>query len=176
MAGVDFGDGLRSPKFWCLNIGLSLVVAAVVEPPLRDRLMHYIYHRVKPLVQQAFAFAATRFEDFRIACYDSQTGGYFRPHRDNTTAGTAHRVFAMSLNLNAGDYEGGYLRFPEFSPQLYRPGTGEAVIFSCSLVHEATEVTAGRRFVLLTFLYGEAQAKLRAAYERNAQPAPAPTR
>lgn len=42
-SGVDFGDGLRSPKFWCLNIGLSLVVAAVVTmvantvPLLRDK-------------------------------------------------------------------------------------------------------------------------------------------
>jgi peroxiredoxin/predicted 2-oxoglutarate/Fe(II)-dependent dioxygenase YbiX len=137
-----------------------------VQPgPLRQRLMHIIFHRVKPHIHKAFAFEATRFEEFRIACYDASRGGYFRPHRDNTTPGTAHRVFAMSLNLNAGGapggYEGGYLRFPEYGPWLYRPAVGEAVIFSCSLMHEATDVTAGQRFVLLTFLYGEAQAALR---------------
>ncbi len=42
-SGVSFRTGIRSPKFWCLNIGLSLVVAAVVTmvsntvPLLRDK-------------------------------------------------------------------------------------------------------------------------------------------
>ncbi len=36
----------------------------------------------------------------------------------------------MTLNLNTEEYEGGELRFPEFGPNLYRPGTGDAVIFS----------------------------------------------
>ena len=58
---------------------------------------------------------------------------------------------AMTLNLNTGEYEGGHLRFPEYGGHLYRPATGDAVLFSCVLAHEATPVTAGRRFVLLTF-------------------------
>ena len=61
----------------------------------------------------------------------------------------------MTLNLNTGDYEGGYLRFPEFGPDLYRPAAGDAVVFSCELVHEAMPVTRGERYVLLTFFYGE---------------------
>ena len=47
----------------------------------------------------------------------------------------------MSLNLNAGEYEGGFLRFPEYGPNLYMPETGCAVVFSCSLLHEALAVT-----------------------------------
>ena len=35
------------------------------------------------------------------------------------------------------------------------PVTGDAVIFSCYLVHEALPVIRGERFVLLTFFYGE---------------------
>ena len=50
-------------------------------------------------------------ERYIVACYDSTEGGYFRPHRDNTTKGTAHRRFAVTLNLNSDEYEGGYLRF-----------------------------------------------------------------
>ena len=118
-----------------------------------------------PDLQQAFNYNATRFEDFRIACYDASRGGYFRPHRDNTTEGTAHRRFAMSLLLN-DDYEGGHLRFPEHSVHQYRPKAGSAVVFSCSLLHEATDVTAGRRFVLLSFFYGEAEARRREEYSR----------
>jgi predicted 2-oxoglutarate/Fe(II)-dependent dioxygenase YbiX len=110
--------------------------------------------RVLPEVRKAFAFRATRFEGFKIACYDAATGGFFRPHRDNMTPSTAHRVFALTLNLN-DDYDGGQLRFPEYGNQLYRPDAGAALVFSCAHLHEVVEVTAGRRFVLLSFLYGE---------------------
>lgn len=60
--------------------------------PLREHLNHVMFHRVKPQIEKAYHFEATRFEDFRIACYDAATGGYFRRHRDNTTTGTAHRA------------------------------------------------------------------------------------
>jgi len=53
----------------------------------------------------------------RIGCYDSADGGYFRAHRDNTTPYTAHRQFAMSVNLNTGEYEGGDVHFPEYGRQ-----------------------------------------------------------
>jgi peroxiredoxin len=130
---------------------------------VQSRLQGYVGSRVVPLIRRAFNYDVTRREDFRIACYDSSRGGYFRPHRDNTTDGTAHRRFAMSLLLN-DDYEGGYLRFPEYGQHTYRPDAGGAVIFSCSLLHEATDVTAGRRFVLLSFFYGEREAKIREEY------------
>jgi peroxiredoxin/predicted 2-oxoglutarate/Fe(II)-dependent dioxygenase YbiX len=133
---------------------------------LRNRVKSQVADRVIPEIFKAFNYEVTRFEDFRIACYDGARGGYFRPHRDNTTDGTAHRRFAMSLLLN-DEYEGGTLRFPEYGPHFYRPHAGCAVVFSCSLLHEATDVTNGRRFVLLSFFYGEKEAKLREEYNRR---------
>jgi len=109
-------------------------------------------------VRKAFGYRATRFEGFKIACYDSATGGFFRPHRDNLTPATAHRAFALTLNLN-DSYEGGQLRFPEYGNQLYRPDAGAALVFSGSHLHEVREVTAGRRFVLLSFLYSDASTR-----------------
>jgi hypothetical protein len=47
------------------------------------------------------------------------------------------------------------LRRPEYGPELYRPAPGAALLFSCSHLHEVLDVTAGRRFVLLSFLFGE---------------------
>ncbi len=117
--------------------------------------------RLFPEIQKAHNFRVTRAETLRLGCYEAADGGRFIPHRDDTTPYTAHRRFAMSLNLNTGDHEGGYLRFPEYGPQLYQPETGGAVVFSCSLLHEATRVTSGRRFVLLGFFYGEAEQALR---------------
>ena len=129
----------------------------VRDPELLQELSSVVGRRVLPEVQKAFAFRATRFEGFKIACYDASTGGFFRPHRDNLTPSTAHRVFALTLNLNDG-YDGGQLRFPEYGNQLYRPEPGAALVFSCAHLHEVLDVTTGRRFVLLSFLYGESAA------------------
>jgi predicted 2-oxoglutarate/Fe(II)-dependent dioxygenase YbiX len=125
----------------------------VTDPQLLRELSAVVGRRVLPEVDKAFAFKATRFEGFKIGCYDAAAGGFFRPHRDNLTPATTHRVFALTLNLNDG-YEGGQLRFPEYSNQLYQPDPGAALIFSCAHLHEVRDVTAGRRFVLLSFLYG----------------------
>ena len=136
----------------------------ITDAEVLTALRASLFHMLRPLVQRAFQFEATRIERWIVACYDGGTGGYFRPHRDNTTKGTAHRKFAVTINLNAEDYEGGDLCFPEFGPQTYRAPTGGAVVFSCSLLHEARPVTSGRRYAFLPFLYDDAGARLR---ERN---------
>ncbi len=133
----------------------------IVDEAVRSAANQRIHRRLVPEIKKAFQFDVTRIERYIVACYDAGEGGYFRPHRDNTTKGTAHRRFAVSINLNAEEFEGGDLRFPEFGPRTYRPPTGGAVVFSCSLLHEATPVTKGTRYVFLPFLYDEAGARLR---------------
>lgn len=135
----------------------------IEDEALREGAMHRLYWRLGPEIEKAFAFKATRMERYIIACYDAGSGGFFKPHRDNTTKGTAHRRFAVTVNLNAEDYDGGNLRFPEFGPRTYRAPTGGAVVFSCSLLHEATPVTRGKRYAFLPFLYDEEGARIRAA-------------
>jgi predicted 2-oxoglutarate/Fe(II)-dependent dioxygenase YbiX len=114
--------------------------------------------RLIPEIARAFQYRVTRLERYIVACYDAADQGFFRAHRDNTTKATAHRRFACTLNLNTGAYEGGDLCFPEFGPKLYRAPPGGAVIFSCSLLHEARPVTRGRRYAFLPFLYDDAAA------------------
>ena len=126
----------------------------VADPDLLRELSSTVGRRVMPEIRKAFSFRATRFEGFKIACYDASTGGFFRAHRDNLSPSTAHRVFALTINLNEA-YDGGQLRFPEYGNQLYRPAAGAALVFSCDHLHEVLDVTAGRRFALLSFLYGE---------------------
>lgn len=128
---------------------------------LRDAVRGRILRRLVPQIRKAFQFAVTRMERDLVACYDGEERGFFKAHRDNTTKGTAHRRFAATINLNAEDYDGGELRFPEFGPRLYRAPTGGAVVFSCSLLHEAMPVTRGRRYAFLPFLYDEAAATIR---------------
>ncbi|MGX9218375.1 2OG-Fe(II) oxygenase [Massilia varians] len=131
---------------------------------LRQAIHARLQRRLLPEVRRAFQFNITRIERHLVARYDASEGGFFRPHKDNTTLGTAHRRFACTINLNAGEYQGGDLRFPEFGPRCYRAPTGGAVVFSCSLLHEATPVVAGTRYAFLPFFYDEQAAQQR---ERN---------
>lgn len=134
---------------------------AIQDAKVQDAVRARVLRRIVPELRKAFQYEATRIERYLIACYDAGEGGYFRPHRDNTTRGTAHRRFAVTLNLNAEEYEGGDLRFPEYDTRTYRAPTGGAVVFSCSMLHEATPVIRGRRYAVLPFLYDEAAAKVR---------------
>lgn len=133
----------------------------LTDEDLKRELRNRLSVRLAPEIKKAFQYEPTRIERYIVACYDAESGGYFRPHRDNTTGGTAHRRFAVSINLNAEEFEGGDLRFPEFGARTYRPPTGGAVVFSCSLLHEATAVTAGRRYAFLPFLFDEAAEEIR---------------
>lgn len=123
------------------------------EAALRERLF--------PQIEKAFMFRPTQIERYLVACYAADPGGHFRPHRDNRTSGTMHRKFAVSVNLNAEDYEGGDLRFPEFGSRTYRAPSGGAVVFSCSLLHECTSMVRGRRYCFLPFLYDDEGARIR---------------
>ena len=143
---------------------------------LEDRELHAaingkIMRRLLPEIDKAFQFHVTRIERYLIARYDAEEGGYFGPHRDDGTRATAHRRFAVTINLNAEDYAGGDLRFQEFDDKTFRPPTGGAVVFSCSLMHEVLPVTRGRRYCFLPFLYDEAAARLREENLKYLRPA-----
>ncbi len=138
----------------------------ITDEKLKELIRHKIISRLIPQIYKAFQFKVTRMERYIICRYHGQTKDFFRPHRDNTTKGTAHRRFAVTINLNSEEYEGGNLRFPEFGSKIYRAPTGGAVVFSCSLLHEATPVTQGQRFAFLPFLYNEEAAQIRAANQK----------
>ncbi len=123
---------------------------AELEGAVHERIMR----RALPEMARAFAFEVRQREAFKVLRYAaSDAGGYFRAHRDNDARDVAHRRFAMTLNLNSGEYEGGQLRFPEFGTRTYEAPTGGALLFSCSLLHEVTDLTAGTRYAMTTFFF-----------------------
>jgi predicted 2-oxoglutarate/Fe(II)-dependent dioxygenase YbiX len=133
------------------------------DETLKDMARQRIKARIVPEIEKAFQFKVTRMERYIVACYDASIGGYFQAHRDNTTKGTAHRRFAVTINLNSNEYEGGELMFPEFGRTAFKPPVGGAVVFSCGLLHQALPVTTGKRYAFLPFLYDDAAAKVREA-------------
>lgn len=129
------------------------------DEEVQSRLRAVIGRRLLPEIQRCFDYRVTRHEPFKLVRYGGEKPGYFRPHRDNVTRDAAHRRFAMTVNLNdPAEYDGGQLRFPEHGPHLYQPPRGGAIIFSCSLVHEAVDVTRGYRYALLGFFFNEQSA------------------
>jgi hypothetical protein len=162
------GQTYVEPGHGTLPPGNSDYKQKIPEYGRKDRVDHWIRQpetnafiddrlsrRLFPEIQKCFQYKITRREAYRIGSYEGERGGELHGHRDNTKAMVAHRRFACSINLNTEQFEGGELRYPEFGNQLYRPETGAAITFSCSLLHEPMHVTKGRRFVLLAFLYGE---------------------
>jgi predicted 2-oxoglutarate/Fe(II)-dependent dioxygenase YbiX/peroxiredoxin len=136
----------------------------IEDKTLISGLQARVLRRIVPEIKKVHHFAVTRMERYIVACYAAEDGGHFAPHRDNTTSGTAHRRFAVSINLN-DDFDGGEVGFPEYGPRSYKPPVGGAVVFSCALLHKVSRVTRGRRFAFLPFLYDDDAARLR---ERNA--------
>lgn len=135
------------------------------ESPLYAEVVSLLSSRVIPEIKRAFQADIANADRILIARYDD-TGGYFTRHRDNTAPHTAFREFAISLNLNTHEYEGGELRFPEYDDHRYNPPAGGAIVFSAALLHEAAPVTRGSRYVLLSFLgSAAAQARLTAWIE-----------
>lgn len=136
----------------------------ITDPDLMTALQARVLRRIVPEIAKVHQFKVTRMERYIVSCYAAEDGGHFAAHRDNTTAGTAHRRFAVSVNLN-DDFDGGEVSFPEYGPRGFKAPPGGAVVFSCSLLHKVSQVTRGRRFAFLPFLYDDAAAKLR---EQNA--------
>ena len=127
----------------------------VVEADTQNFISDRLQKRLFPEIKRAFNYEITRHERYRIARYEGVRGGEKVGHRDNNEASVAHRRFAVTINLNSECYEGAELKFPEFSPKLYKPKTGSAIVFSCSLLHEVVEMRKGSRFALLGFLFGK---------------------
>jgi predicted 2-oxoglutarate/Fe(II)-dependent dioxygenase YbiX/peroxiredoxin len=147
----------------------------IEDEAIIKRAQSLVRRRIVPEIKRAHQFNVTRMERYIVACYDGEEQGHFRPHRDNTTSGTAHRRFACSILLN-DDYEGGALYFPEYGARSWRPPAGGAVVFSCSLLHAVSPVTKGRRYAFLPFLYDEEAARLREANNSRLSDSIAPYR
>ncbi|TVQ91660.1 MAG: 2OG-Fe(II) oxygenase [Deltaproteobacteria bacterium] len=129
--------------------------------PLLQAVHQRIQRRIAPELRKAFQFKLAHVERFALVCYLASEGGWFGAHRDNQGKATAHRQFALTLNLNAEDYEGGDLWFPEYGTRRYRAPTGGALVFSCSLLHAVDPVTSGRRLAVVPFLYDAQGMKIR---------------
>jgi hypothetical protein len=134
----------------------------IVDPELIKAANARIWRRVTPEIEKVFFMRASYIERHIVGCYSAEDGGHFRPHRDNGPGISAHRRFAVSVNLT-GEFEGGELIFPEYGATRYKAPPGWAVVFPCGIMHQVEPVTAGVRYAFLPFVYDEAGEHIRQA-------------
>jgi predicted 2-oxoglutarate/Fe(II)-dependent dioxygenase YbiX len=147
MAGYDAGAVHKLDETLKMRRDIELAAGS----PLHGEVMEVMARRCAPEIKRAFQKEVGFADRILVARYGDD-GGHFKRHRDNALPHTAFREFAVSINLNTHDYEGGALRFPEFDDNGYSAPAGGAMIFSASLLHEAAPVTKGSRYVILSFL------------------------
>src|SRR5215204_93164 len=70
----------------------------IEDPDVIKQTQARINRRVAREILKVHQFRVTRMERYIVSCYAAEDGGHFRAHRDNTTAGTVHRRFAVSIN------------------------------------------------------------------------------
>ena len=137
-----------------------------VTPEMQYALDQRLSRSLFPELEKLTGLNVTRREAYKIGCYDSAAGGFFNQHRDNFETELSYRRYAMTLNLNDG-FTGGELNFPEYGSGLYKPALGAAIVFPCSLMHRVVRVTAGRRYMLVSFFYGEKEAAARTYFRQS---------
>lgn len=129
---------------------------------LLDTLRNRIGRRVVPEIERTFFMHARYVERHIVGCYAAEDGGHFAPHTDNGPGLTAHRRFAVSINLSDG-FDGGEVYFPEYNQDGYKAPPGWAVVFPCGILHAVRRVTRGVRYAYLPFVYDEAGHEIRQA-------------
>ena len=132
----------------------------IEDPELIGHVQGLIARRILPEIEKLFFMKITRMERYMVGCYAAEDGGHFRPHRDNDSEITAHRRFAISINLNSS-FDGGDVSFPEYNTRGIKAPVGWAVVFPCAALHTVSKVTSGRRYAFLPFVYDEAGAAIR---------------
>ena len=134
------------------------------NPELERRLDDKLAKSVLPEIEKVFYSQVTHRETYKICRYSGENSGKFGKHRD-TIDPHLHRRYAMTLVLN-DDYEGGGIAFPEYNSSVLEVPKYGAVIFPGSLFHQVNEIGAGNRYVIISFFFGDAEAKEKEGSER----------
>ena len=161
ISGVDNQLKVSSKVRRDLNIG---------DEALKNEITGLLIRRLLPEIKRAYDFDVAGAGEFKIGRYDGVDEGHFKPHRDNIAPSVTWRRFALSLLLNdASEYDGGGMRFSEYSDHIYGANAGDAIVFSCSLLHEVMAVTRGSRYILLAFLYGPTELQAMQQGQKNSR-------
>jgi hypothetical protein len=131
--------------------GLGPTPTAIADPGFTATLQRQLLRRVGPEVDRVFSFDDFQFEALAIQQVGADGERRSERRRDNPDPEKLGRSFALLIDLDAGAYRGGGLRFPEYGPHLYRPATGAALVHAGGIMRELLAIESGQRsFLTLT--------------------------
>lgn len=119
---------------------------------LQNRLDDIFSGALWPEIHKVFGSDVAFRENYLIHCQNISTGHTPNQLRYNSEAEYTHRRYALTLYLNE-NFIGGYLGFPEYGADIYKPEAGTAIISPCALMHRILPVTKGQKFTLNSFFY-----------------------
>ena len=134
------------------------------DPALELELDDKLSKSLLPEIAKVFYSEISHRETYKICCYSAEDAGCFGKHRD-TIHPHLHRRYAMTLVLN-DDYEGGGISFPEYTDEIIDVPRNWAVVFPGSLFHQVNNIGVGKRYVVISFFFTEAEARLKEGSER----------
>ena len=109
---------------------------------------------VVPLIRKLWGASLYGCDGTQLIRYKS--GGQYAPHKDSSEDPSevtfASRYFTVLCYLN-NNFEGGRTSFPGLD-FVATPESGKALVFPSHYLHSAVPVSAGEKFVLLTWLCG----------------------
>lgn len=127
--------------------------AGALAPGSRSRLGREFHARmegvVKPLTNRLWQTRLTQHMSTHFVRY--VPGGFYLPHSD-TTPESNYRYFTVLCYLNE-DFDGGHTCFPDIDYSV-EPRAGKAIVFPSSYLHGAEPVTAGEKYVVVSWLTG----------------------
>lgn len=110
-----------------------------------------------PEIEKTFYSKITHRESYKICSYDAEKQGRFSLHRD-TIDPYRHRRYGLSLALN-DNFSGGGINFPEYNDNIVSARIGSAIVFPGSLFHQISKIQTGIRWVLISFLFSQDEAR-----------------
>lgn len=113
---------------------------------------------IAPQLKKAFGFECTRREEPYIL---KSTNENSNVQRIANLDSYSYRRFSVVIFLNAEEFSGGAIQFPEFGLESFKPTSGDALIYSAGCLEKTRTIYAGNRWILGTYLYNEEDAKLR---------------
>lgn len=104
---------------------------------------------IRPLIKDYWSVDLTDYSGTQLVHY--RPGGWYETHQD-AGADFEDRYFTVICYLN-DNFAGGHTHFP-YLAHAALPETGKAIVFPAKYFHRAEPVTAGEKYVVVSWVLG----------------------
>ena len=136
-----------------VNTEKSLKFSNEEQEAVSKLVDQHLEKRVLPCLKNAFQYIPIYREPPRVIQHTKLQKD--RILKVNELSAVQHREFAVIIPLTMNVQEGNEIEFLEYGPTQYHIEVGEALVFSCDLLHQYLSSKKEDIFWFMTFLYRE---------------------